>query len=170
MQVTPVLPGSFDLHARLGWEPILLRRIAELQRGEINFRTQRLQADVLQRIGNSSLDLGDGACLRIDPGCTAEFQRVLPSPQGQGSGRFHTGNMLEADFLQVSPLEQFLPRQAEREGCRIVRMKYQEKRSEAVAQEHRGVPAIPLGFMHRKARLRKIEFATGVCENYQVIE
>src|ERR1700690_3264698 len=147
MQVTPVLPGSLDLHARLRRKPVHLLGIGERHGREIDLRTERLQADILQRVRDSGFNLRDGPSLGIDPCHAGELERILSAAQGQGSRRLHPPDVLEANLLEGAAANRFLSRESELEGLRIKWMKYQKQCGEAITQQHRSILAIALRFM-----------------------
>ena len=169
MQVTPVLSWSFDLHAGLRWEPVHVLRIGEWHGRKVDLRVQRFQADILQAICDARLNLRDGAGLRIDPSGPGKFQRIFPSTQSQRGRRFHAGNMFKTDLLENAAAHDFLSSQSEFESFRIIRVKDQKQRGEAIAQQHGSILAIMFCFAHRNARFGEIQLAASVRQDDQVV-
>src|SRR5579864_759764 len=126
MQVTPVLPWSFDFHARRGWEPVNFFAIWKGHGGKVDLRTQSFEAHILQGVGDPCLNFGNRPGLRIDPRCASQFGRILAASQSEGCRGFHPRYVLEADLLQDATANDLFPVEVEFERLRVVRVKDQE--------------------------------------------
>src|SRR5579864_974845 len=77
--------------------------------------------------------------------------------------------MLESYSLHQTATNNFLSRQREPERFRVVGVKDEEQRGEAIAQQHGRILPVPLRLAHGDSRFGDVQLASGIGQDNQVV-